>query len=432
MKTIFLMRRFCAPAGLLAVGILLISSCSKKGYDKPTPVVADKELHITSFTPGSGVKETSIIIKGAGFSSIADGNIVTLNGIQATVTEATSTSITIKVPKGAGSGKITVRKGGKTIVSAIDFNYVYTASTYAGSGVLGFEDGAAAAARFKDPYGVALDKDGNLFVTDAINNRIRKITPDGTVSTYAGTGTQGIKNGDRLTATFNFPRGIAIDAPGNLYIVDTGNNRIRKISAGGVVSTFAGNGTIGLVNGAGNIAEFHFPCDVAVDADRNVYISDFLNQCIRKITPDGMVSTFGPAGFGFPIGIAIDAHGNLYVADPGNNVIQKITATGTIGVYAGTGGAGITNGPVGMAEFNIPQGMAVDAAGNVYVGDVNNNAVRMISPAGIVSTVAGGRRGFANGEGPLAKFFEPIGITVDAAGNIYVADVSNQRIRKLE
>jgi len=310
-------------------------------------------------------------------------------------------------------------------------------STLAGNGMQGNVDGAGATAQFNYPHGVAVDASGNVYVGDDLSNRIRKITTTGVVSTFAGNG---------YAEQFSSPSGIAVDATGNLYVADFGNNRIRKITPAGVVSTLAGSGTAGFADGAGTTAQFHRPIDVAVDASGNVYVADWRNHSIRKITPAGVVSTLAGSGeFGFadgegsaalfhaPSGVAVDASDNVYVADLNNHLIRKITSTGVVSTLAGNwGNIGFADGEGETVQFCGPFGVALDASGNVYVADNGNNRIRKITPAGVVSTLAGsGTAGLADGVGADAQFHYPNGVAVDTSGNVYVADTSNCLIRKI-
>ena len=389
-------------------------------------------MKITSFTPAEGTKGTTVTITGTNFGNTVAENSVTFNGVVANVTAATANSLTVTVPKGAGSGKVSVHAGNKTVNSTDDFLYIYTVSTVAGDGTFGFKNGQDTLAQLSPSYGLTTDAAGNVYVADSENNRIRKISPSGEVSTLAGDGTIGANNGPAATAQFDFPHGLCRDANGNIYVADAANNMIRKITPQGVVSTFAGNGTPGLVEGNAAQAEFNDPAGVTIDAAGNLYVTDGNNRRIRKITQAGVVSTLGNADFGFPEGITIDAAGNLYVADPQKNRISRVTPAGAITTLAGTGDFGLKDGAGDVAQFLNPEGIAIDASGNLYVGDLDNNAVRKITPAGIVTTLAGNGTGYANGPGPQAKFYQPSGIAVDAFGNIYVTDTINSRIRKLD
>jgi len=408
-------------------------------------------LTVTGINPATGAFNTSVTITGTGFGSTAANNIVKFNGVSAIVQSATSVSMVVTVPAKAGTGTVTVSQNGQaaTAMGPV-FNYVYTAtvSTFAGNGTAGFADGAATSAAFRAPVGVVVDASGNVYVADAGNNRIRKITPAGVVSTFAGNGTTGFADGPAANARFNAPFGLALDAAENLYVVDQGNSRIRKITPAGIVTTFAGSATQGFADGPAASAQFHSPVGVAVDAAGNVFVADWLNYRIRKINTAGIVTTYAgngtqsfadgaaaSAAFVAPSGLALDAGGNLYVSDEGSNRIRKITPAGVVSTLAGNGIEGFADGSAASAEFEGPVGMVVDTAGNVYTGEgggINNDRIRIITPAGFVNTVAGiGTRGFADGPGSSAKFDDPIGLAMDVAGNIYVADEFNNRIRKI-
>ncbi len=325
-------------------------------------------------------------------------------------------------------------------------------STLAGDASMpaGSTDGTAAAARFKHPSGVATDSAGNVYVADDFNSTIRKITPAGVVSTLAGTaGLSGSTDGTGAAARFNFPQGIATDSAGNVYVADTVNSTIRKITPAGVVSTFAGTaGVSGSADGTGAVAGFNSPFGVATDSAGNVYVADTVNSTIRKITPAGVVSTLaGTAGlsgstdgtgaaasFSFPQGVATDNAGNVYVADAFNSTIRKITPPGVVTTLAGMAGVfGSADGTGAAARFNSPTGVATDSAGNVYVADNVNSTIRKITPAAVVTTLAGkaGVFGSPDGTGAVASFNFPRGVATDSAGNVYVADTANSTIRKI-
>ncbi|MFI5192908.1 MAG: NHL repeat-containing protein [Chitinophagales bacterium] len=321
-----------------------------------------------------------------------------------------------------------------------------TVSTLTGNSTEGFADGTATTAEFSSPYSVAVDNSGNVYVADYGNNRIRKITPDGTTSTFAGSGTAGTADGAGAAAQFTQPRSVAVDAAGNVFVCDYNNEDIRKITPAGVVSTVAGNGYAGYADGQGTSAQFASPTSIAVDASDNLYVADLANERIRKITAGGMVTTLaGSDGYGltdgkgsaaqfhFPNGIAVDAAGNLYVSDSQNNAIRKITPDGTVSTLAGNGQQGYVDGPGSSAEFDNPGAVTVDASGNVYVAGPDDDHIRKITPAGVVSTTTGnGGSGLVNGSLSDARFNSPTGLAVDAAGkNIYVAEYGNNDIRKI-
>ncbi|MDR2208971.1 MAG: hypothetical protein LBE22_08385 [Azoarcus sp.] len=318
-------------------------------------------------------------------------------------------------------------------------------STLAGSGESGFADGVGSAAQFSRAEGIAVDAAGNLYVADTSNNCIRKVTPKGEVSTLAGNRESGFADGPGSTARFSHPRGITIDKKGNLYV--TANTRIRRIAfnvlaendASSVsatptvtVSTLAGSDKKGPADGSGSEAQFAYTRSAAIDKVGNLFVTD--GSRIRKITMDGEVSTFGDdkaAGFSSLTGIAIDKAGNLYVVDRGKARIHKVSTDGEVSTFAGSGTQGFSDGFGSAAQFKEPHGLAIDEADNLYVADTSNNRIRKITPKGEVSTLAGRKEGFANGTGKSARFSRPSGIAIDAAGNLYVADTYNSRIRKI-
>lgn len=317
-------------------------------------------------------------------------------------------------------------------------------TTFAGNGSTVFTDGTGTAATFFNPYGVALDSKGNLYVAEYSGQRIRKITPQGVVSTFAGNGTASYANGVGVNAMFTGPYAIAVDPSDNLYVSDAANNRIRKITPDGTVSTYAGNGSATCVDGTGMAASFSMPRGITIDKAGNLYLSDHNVHRIRKITPGGVVSTFAGNGtngtadgangtFYYPAGLAADANDNIYVADQMNHRVRKITPAGVVSTIAGNGTVGAADGQGVNATFNSLRGIAVDALGYLYIGDFSNNRIRRISPSGNVYTLAGnGGTAFADGTSIYATFNWPGGLAVDATGNVYVADYNNQRIRKIQ
>lgn len=323
--------------------------------------------------------------------------------------------------------------------------------TFAGTaGQTGTTDATGPAARFNAPFGVAIDASNNVFVADQSNHTIRKITPAGVVSTFAGIpGSPGATDGAAASAQFSSPAGVALDIKGNLYVADQGNQTIRKIAAG-VVSTIAGAaGQIGSIDGPGTTARFNTPSGLVVAANGTIFIADQNNEVIRAINNmDGSVSTLAGAAFAigsadgagtaarfdFPLGIAADRDGNTYVADNENATIRKVTPAGDTTTIAGTPGAeGSADGVGEAARFRGPTGVAVDANHNVYVADNENHTIRKIAPDGTVSTFAGaaGKSGTADGPGATARFCGPSGVAVDGAGNVFVTDQGNHTIRKI-
>lgn len=273
----------------------------------------------------------------------------------------------------------------------------YAISTLAGSaGVTGSANGAGSAARFNAPWGTAMDNAGNIYVADSFNHTIRKITPAGVVSTLAGLAQNaGSNDGVGDVARFAYPRTVAIDGAGNLYVADTYNHTIRKITPDRTVTTVAGVPSVpGSNDGPSLLARFNTPYGVAVDGANNVYVADTFNQTIRKITPSGSVITLA----------------------------------------GGVGSKGSTDGSGEAARFSTPAALGVDNGGNLYVADRDNCTIRKITPAGLVSTFAGAALDFDHIDGPgdTARFGSPQGIAVDSAGNVYVADTYNDTIRRIK
>ncbi|HEY4290001.1 MAG TPA: hypothetical protein VGN00_23030 [Puia sp.] len=311
-------------------------------------------------------------------------------------------------------------------------------STLAGS-TQGYMDGTGVAAQFSNPRGLGTDGAGNVYVVDHSNSRIRKISPAGVVTTLAGS-TNGYADGMGAAAKFNNPNSLAVDAAGNIYVADAGNHRIRKITPAGMVSTLAGDGYT---------STFYQPLGVAVDAAGNVYVADTDNSRICKVSASGVVTVLagsaagggGSAGyadgmgtaakFNGPNGVVVDASGNVYVTDARNYLIRKITPGGSVSTLAGST-QGYAEGTGAAARFENLTGPCIDAAGNIYAGDIGNNRIRKITPGGMVSSVAGGAPlGYADGPVATALFANPYATAVDAVGNIYVADVDNNVIRKI-
>jgi len=350
------------------------------------------------------------------------------------------------------------------VPSASAQSYIFT--TIAGlAGVSGSADGTNSSALFYQPGGLAVDQAGNIYVADLLNHTIRKITPAGTnwvVSTLAGqAGTNGFADGTNSQAQFDHPSAVAVDDAGNLFVTDSFNETVRKLTASGsnwVVSTVAGlAGAAGADDGTNSQARFHRPEAIAVDSSGRLYVTDRLNYTVREISPFGtnwVVSTLagvggniyggfvdganGDAEFNLPYGISRHKGGNLYVADFGNNAIRKISpmgpdwVTSTVAGFSGT--TGTNDGPAGNAKFNSPNGIAVDASETLYVADQFNYTIRKIEPVGsswVVSTVAGLAlaRGTNDGVGVGARFYRPWGIAVDGARSLFVADEFNNTIR---
>jgi len=331
-------------------------------------------------------------------------------------------------------------------ISSMAATSSYEVTTLAGSGSAGSVDSVGTAASFYFPMSATVDRNtGIVYVGDNVNNRIRKITPDGVVTTFAGSGVAGSKDGNGTDATFSWPVGTAVDSSGNVYVADRDNHKIRKITQEGVVTTLAGSGSIGSADGVGAAASFNYPRSVAVDKLGNVFVSDTLNRKIRKITPEGVVSTLAGSGaigsadgigadasFKITLQIAVDNSGNVLVADVNNSKIRKVTQEGVVTTFAGTGVAGNADGTTATATFNQPTGIAVDSDGNVYVSDYSSNIIRKISSSGLVTTIAGsGTAGSADGYGVNASFNSVGYISVDSAGDVYAGGNFDKKIRKI-
>lgn len=361
---------------------------------------------------------------------------------------------------------VAVDSAGTVYVANSDNNCISKVSpdgaveTLAGQqGIAGSANGSGNAARFNQPVGIARDTAGNLYVADVSNHTLRKVTPAGVVTTLAGqAGSAGSANGTGNAARFNQPWGVAVDHAGDIYVGDSYNHTIRKVTPTGVVTTLAGLASSpGSADGTNSSARFSFPNHVAVDAAGNVYVADGGNHAIRKLTPVGanwvvttLAGTAGSPGsadgtnriarFNNPYGMASDNKGNLYVADTLNNIIRILTPEGAnwvVTTAAGSAGSvGFADGSNGDARFNSPAAVASDSAGNLYVADALNNSIRKMTLAGsnwVVTTltVAGGRHGSTDGMGLDARFLNPSGVAVDSEKSVYVADQFNHTIRKV-
>jgi sugar lactone lactonase YvrE len=401
-------------------------------FDATTGTISGTPI---GFSPATNYSITAYNIGGSSTTTLN----LTVNLPQAPVISFTNSTQTYTAGNAITALSLTNTGG------AIPANMYGQVTTFAGSGTIGNSNGTGVSASFNQPFGVATDAAGNVYVADSQNSLIRKISPDGTVTTLAGNANWGSSDGIGTAASFRYPRGLAVDPIGNVYVADANNNLIRKITSTGVVTTIAGTGTAGSTNGIGTAASFNYPTGIAIDANGNIYVADQNNSLIRKITPSGVVTTFAGSGtqgsadgtgtsasFNQAAGITIDASGNLYVADSFNNLIRKITPIGVVTTLAGTGKQGFADGVGVSASFYHPFGVAADLLGNVYVADENNNLIRKISSTGVVSTLAGNSSsGSTNALGTSANFLNPFGVATDTYGNIYIADKGNNLIRKI-
>lgn len=425
-------------------GTLLFSSC-KKDDSTPAPT-PDPAQTVTAISPTAGPKNTVVTITGTNFGTSTTALKVYFNGVQGIIQTATATQITATVPAGAGTGAVKVEKN-TVQVSGPVFDYLSngTVTTFIGN-TTGYVDGTGTAALLSNPTSLVKDASGNIFVADRNNNRIRKITPAGVVTTFAGSGSNGFIDGTGTAAQLGTPYGLAIDAANNLYVGEYTNHAIRKITPAGVVTTIAGNGTPGFQNGTGTGAKFNQPVGLAVDASGNIFVGDYINNVIRKITPAGVVTTFAGSGnplladgtgtsasFYGPFALAFNTTGDLIVADYLNHSIRKITTAAVVTTIAGNTTSGNMDGTGTAARFNRPAQFAIDASNNIFICDAFNNSIRKVTAAGVVTTIAGnGTNGVMDGIGAGARFEYPLGLCADFANSVlYVADFGNHRIRKV-
>ncbi len=314
----------------------------------------------------------------------------------------------------------------------------------------GSADGTNITARFNDPAGIAIAADGTVFVADNQNHAIRHIGTNGVVTTLAGLlGTPGSADGSRTTARFDSPTGLALGPDGAIYVSDTGNHTVRRITANGVVTTLAGfAGNADYADGSATSARFNQPLGLAVAPDSTVFVADSGNHLIRVIATNGTVSvlagnpeTFGSADgtgtnafFNSPVGLALAPNGSLFVSDANNFTLRQVTPAGLVTTIAGAAGQdGSTDGPAASARFGKPAELALAPNGTLYIADAAHHTIRRLTPDGRVSTIAGlvGADGAADGANGLARFFNPYGLAIAARGHLVVADTYNQIVREL-
>lgn len=353
-------------------------------------------------------------------------------------------------------------------VVLVNCNYGQIINTLAGSGTppnnYGYsgDGGLATAAQLYYPCGIAVDVSGNVYIVDGGNHRVRKVSTNGIITTIAGTGIQGFSGDNSLAvaAQLNYPTDVAVDAAGNVFIADKNNSRIRKVDINGIITTVAGNGAP--YNGANGIpailSTLHAPIGIAIDNVGNLYITESGLHIVRKIDVNGIINTIAGTGqYGYtgdgglatsawlntPMGVAVDAIGNIYIADLNNQVIRKINSNGIISTIAGfgvyyTGGYNGDGGLATSAYLNSPWDIVLDAVGNLYIAESGgiSNRIRKVNTSGIISTVAGttttawgGGYGGDGGLAVAAELSSPRSVAIDVAGNLYISDTGNSRIR---
>jgi sugar lactone lactonase YvrE len=389
------------------------------------------------------------------------GTITTVAGIGITGFAgdgSPATNAQIGAPEGLAidsSGNLFIAEPGNARIREVTADGII--HTIAGTGTPGFsgDGGSAISAQLNQPYGVAIDPSGNIFISDLNNGRVRKVDPAGNISTVAGSANRGFAGdgGPATSAQMVSPYRVAVDEAGNLLIADGSNQRVRKVTTAGIITTVAGNGTAGF-NGDGALAtnaQLNAPYAVALDARGNLLVADLNNNRVRTISPSGVITTLagtGTAGSGGdggsaanaqlrnPSDVLIDTSGNLFIADSINYRIRKVNPAGVISTIAGSGTLGFSgdNGSATTAQFNRPMGLAVDAAKDVYIADLTNQRIRKIAPDGTITTIAGnGTAGLSGDGGPAtsAQLNNPSGIAIDSAGNLFIADTNNHCIRKV-
>ena len=413
---------------------VVLTSCKKedKGYtnDPSTPIVVE------DFLPKQGSGGTEILIKGSNFSSDTSAISVTLNGVPLKVIGASGTQIMVVVPKKLGTGKLEITIGNNTGISTQTFNYLYTrtVTTLAGNGTAGFANGQGTDAMFNfngegwyRSMGIAVDDNLNVYVADPGNYCIRKIDSQGNVTTFAGNpNAAGQADAKGTQAQFSLPYGLAIDKQGDLYVADPGNWNIRKITPDGDVTTL--------------VSTFSDPWSVAIDQSGNLYYGCPNVSNVYRVNPHEAIVS----GINYPAGIAVDKAGNLYVSASLDHTIRKYAVnTWTESVIAGRSGvSGYVNGAGSVAQFASPWGLAIDKDDNLYVagngtwdgGSYNpDQSIRLIeADTWQVSTFAGsGSAGFVNAIGESAAFSGPGGVCVDKNGTVYVLDKGNNAVRKI-
>ena len=411
--------------------------------------IANSLSRVVSKVDSSGVG-TRVAGTGPGFGDVGDDGPATEAKLDWPIDVAVD-----------GSGNLYIADSGDHRIRKVDTAGVIT--TFAGTGTAGFsgDGGQAASAQLNRPYGVALDGSGNVYIADKDNNRIRKVDSSGVITTVVGSGTYGCSGvgGQAASAQLRHPEDVALDGSGNLYIANSRCHRVSKVDSSGRITNFAGTGHIRIGGdgsegdgGPATSARVEWPNDIALDGSGNLYISQYKHDRIRKVDSAGIITTFAlgdndsPSGDGGPAiaallnrpsDVAVDGAGNLYFVDSADNQARKVDSAGIITTVAGTGTAGSSGdgGPATEAQLSLPFGVAVDRAGNLYVADLGNHRVRKVNSSGTITAFAGtGTAGNSGDGGPatMAQLRNPVSVALDGSGNHYIADYNNHTVRKVD
>lgn len=440
------MRAFILPVVIIVFAVCL--SCGDSPQPTPPATGGNEPPELTGFSPLSGKKGTIIKIQGRHFGTDNAKVSLQINGLKATVNAVSDTEISAVVPDKCGLGKLILTVNGKEVTSAAAFRYLYTATTsyFSGSGVGGYEDGAPLKSKFGTLYNIAMDSKGVMFAADLGNCMVRRIETDGSTSTVAGAASGGFKDGKGNQALMKFPIGIELAPDGSIFVADHENHAIRQLFPDGTLTTVAGGpDRLGSADGGLTSAQFNQPYGVKLDKTGTLWICDTKNGLIRKLA-NSQVTTFAgstpgyangklrDAKFYMPSYLNFDENGNTFIADKHNHCIRKISPDGMVTTFSGTPTqAGYRDGEAGQAMFNQPCNIQIDKLGNLYVNDLWNHCIRLVYPDGYTTTLAGkgGTEGYNEGPGENALFKHPQGCTLDKDGNLFVTDSANQRIRKL-
>jgi hypothetical protein len=420
----------------LIVSVILYTGCSKHNDTPPVKPVdpIQDEVAIVSLSINEGHYNETVVINGTGFNVINDNNEVFFNHKKANVIAATPTQLTVTVPLSAGTGTIKVVNGSKSATGpSFTYNYTLIKIVLAGSGAIGAANGNGVSASFNQPAGIAVNTSGDVFIADKGNHLIRKVTKDGIVSTFAGDGHAGSKDGTGSAASFNYPSAITIDKSGNLFVGEYYGYDVRKITPEGVVTTIAGSGIKGFVNGTGKMAQFDAISGITLNENGDIYVSDRFNNAIRKINTTGEVTTYKQTQgqTGLLTSIAADQTNNIYVTEfhggfssPfDGSAVYKIDASGTI-----------NNLDIAEANFSYAQisSIAINKKNDKYILYPGNQILKVTS-GGIksVMSVNSSKKAINSLKPQATALYDLAGITVDEQGICYIADVDKNQIIKI-